>query len=167
MKMAKIQPTGNELLAGIIEDTDSPMAAGVLKDMGYCVETAAPLPDSEEAISSAIRNAAEKSFSLLVLIGGSGGGHAFDPALARDCTHGAMDSLLEPKSAVSLYGKNGHLWSRLVCGFYRKMLVINLPGPFDEAGAAIRAFSEAGSGASCEEISHAMAEAVKQTYFRR
>ena len=163
-KTARIQPSGGELIAGIIEDTDSPMIAEVLRRMGYETVTALPVPDEEAAVRGAIEKAAEDGMSLMVLIGGSGGGKHYDPALAKDCTHGAMDAVLEEKYVSSLYGKNGHLWSRLLCGRIKNTLVFNVPGPFDEAKAAILAFEAVGEYASSEEISRALATAVRDTY---
>ncbi len=163
MKRAWIQPTGNELIEGVIEDTDSPMLAQILSGAGYRTHVAPPVPDRHGSIRSAIEEAAGQGCALMVLIGGSGGGRRFDPALAPDLTHSAMDSLLCDRCATELYGKNGHLWSRLVCGYVGEMLVCNVPGPYDEARAAALALSrwrEEGQ----EELNRSMAGAVRSTY---
>ena len=165
MKQALIQPTGAEICSGVVQDTDSPMVRDVLEELGFSAAIAPPLPDAAGRLEAAIAQAGGR-FQLMVLIGGSGGGRRYDPALAVDVTHRAMERALSGTSAVSLYGKNGHLWSRLVCGFREDMLVINLHGPYPEAQAAIAAFAAAyrRPGWSPETVSRAMAEAVCAVY---
>lgn len=166
-KRAAILPTGDEVLSGIVQDTDSPMAADVLRglwpDCQITRET--PVSDVQQSIRSRIERAAEEN-DLVLLIGGSGGGHRFSNTLACDYTHSAMEELLSPCHAVSLYGKNGHLWSRLVCGMLHRTLVLNLPGPFREAQAAMQAFEKIWQqGApTLEALNRAMALAVQAQY---
>ena len=102
----------------------------------------------------------------MILIGGSGGGHRFDPALGKDFTHSALMEVLEEKSVTDLYGKNGHLWSRLLCGYLGGMLVFNVPGPFDEAQAAVLAFEKCcrEHPDSISDLNHAIADAVRDSY---
>lgn len=100
---------------------------------------------------------------LAIFIGGSGGGHRYSATLGRDYTHSALDRLLEGVAARSIYGQNGHLWSRLLCGTRRGARVINLPGPYVEAEAAIRAFC-AHAEADAETTVQAMADAVIACY---
>jgi len=102
----------------------------------------------------------------VVLIGGSGGGHRFSRTLADDYTHSGMEKILEDKTVSSLYGKNGHLWSRLVCGVIGKTIVFNVPGPYREASAAMEAVYQIGavSRANLTDINHSMAEAVRSCY---
>lgn len=85
-KKAAIIPTGDELASGIIVDTDSPaVMAELLRLNGNAVILrAAPVTDSEEAIIGSIRAFAEDGCDLIVLIGGSGGGHRYSPTLGKD-----------------------------------------------------------------------------------
>ena len=75
---ATIIPTGDEIKAGIVFDTDS--AAVVQQLVRYNPEMQitriAPVTDEEDKIEQAIRKAAAVS-DLVVLIGGSGGGHRY------------------------------------------------------------------------------------------
>lgn len=166
-KRAAILPTGDEILSGIVQDTDSPMAADVLRSLwpDCRITRETPVSDVQQSIRSRIERAAAEN-DLVLLIGGSGGGHRFSSTLACDYTHSAMEGLLSPCYAVSLYGKNGHLWSRLVCGMLHRTLVLNLPGPFREAQAAMQAFERAWQqGApTLEALNRAMALAVQAQY---
>ncbi len=170
---ALIQPTGDEILSGIVADTDSPMIAGALAERGIEARRAAPVPDRPEAIRESVKKAAEDGFSLMILIGGSGGGHRFDPALSKDYTHTALEEVLTGIRVTDLYGKNGHLWSRLLCGYRENMLVFNVPGPYREAEAAVRAFlnfpgpppdNPVGEHPDLKDLNRAVAEAVAGTY---
>lgn len=163
---ALIQPTGEEIRCGIVADTDSPMIRAQLERLGFRVTVAPVVDDVEDAIACTIRRAGLAGYGLMVLIGGSGGGHRHDPSLTHDLTHTAMDRLLSDGHATALYGKNGHLWSRLVCGRLGEMLVVNVPGPFQEAQAAIRAFSllYLGEHTELKALNAAMAAAVCETY---
>ena len=94
-KKAAIIPTGDELASGIIVDTDSPaVMAELLRLNGNAVILrAAPVTDSEEAIIGSIRAFAEDGCDLIVLIGGSGGGHR------------ARHAALHPRVDCALYGR--------------------------------------------------------------
>lgn len=165
-----IIPTGDEIRQGVVLDTDSPMIRDVLTAArpGCDVTRAEPAADDEEAIAALVVAAVDDGFDLVVLVGGSGGGRRYSPTLARDVTHSALDRLLEPKCGSSLYGWNGHLWSRLVCGRRGKALVINVPGPYQEAKAAVEAFAAlwgpGGNHLDLEVANSAMASAVCEQY---
>ena len=162
---ATIIPTGDEIKAGIVFDTDS--AAVVQQLVRYNPEMQitriAPVTDEEDKIEQAIRKAAAVS-DLVVLIGGSGGGHRYSSTLGKDFTHTALEAMLSPSASRQLFGKNGHLWSCLVCGRLGDALVLNLPGPFVEASAAIKAFVKNAASDNLETINAAMAEAVRKQY---
>ena len=165
IKSAVIIPTGDEIASGVVLDTDSPeiMRQLLALEPAMAVSRRSPVRDEEESIVRAVAEAAE-SAELVVLIGGSGGGHRFDPALGRDFTHSALERVLEGAVGRRLFGKNGHLWCRLVCGRLKGALVINLPGPFVEAQAAMAAFCRTAESGDPEIINQAMAHAVLATY---
>lgn len=167
MRKVSIIPTGDEIRNGIVQDLDSPMVMETLLRRYPTAEVTRvpPVYDTEEEILAALTAAAQSGSELAILIGGSGGGHRFSPTLGRDYSHSAMDQFVTHGSAREIYGKNGHLWCRLICGRRNGMLCINLPGPFCEAEAAIQAFVETCSKtADIETINHAMAEAVFAQY---
>ena len=164
---AYILPTGNEILEGIVRDLDAPemMRQIVAEWPDAEVTRTAPIIDEEDAIFKRICEAAETGADLIVLIGGSGGGHRFSKTLGRDFTHTALVRYLDEYSAREIYGKNGHMWSKLVCGKKDNALFINVPGPFQEAKAAMEAcIKEMHIGAGVEDISKAMAQAVFEKY---
>ncbi|HHZ01847.1 MAG TPA: molybdopterin-binding protein [Tissierellia bacterium] len=166
---AIIIPTGDELKTGVVLDTDSPMIMQVLLSMnGNCtVIRNEPIQDSESLISNCIKTYVNENVDLIVLIGGSGGGHRYSKTLGKDYTHTSLESILEEKYSTELYGKNGHLWSKLICGIINKTMVINVPGPYQEAKAAIEAFKRSYEHDSkdLKQINTNMAEAVKSKYF--
>ena len=89
---AYILPTGNEILEGIVRDLDAPemMRQIVAEWPDAEVTRTAPIIDEEDAIFKRICEAAETGADLIVLIGGSGGGHRFSKTLGRDFTHTAL-----------------------------------------------------------------------------
>lgn len=164
IKTAVIIPTGDEIASGIVLDTDSPevMRQLLVLEPTMAISRRAPVRDKEDAIVCAVTEAA-RTADLVILIGGSGGGHRFDPALGRDFTHTALEQVLEGAVSRRLFGKNGHLWCRLMCGRLDDALIINLPGPFVEAQAAMEAFCRT-VGAGPDAINQAMTRAVLATY---
>lgn len=166
---AIIIPTGDELKSGIVLDTDSPMIMQVLLSMnGNClIIRNEPISDSEDLIINCIEKYINENVDLIVLIGGSGGGHRYSDTLGKDFTHTSLESILEEKHFVELYGKNGHLWSKLICGIINETMIINVPGPYQEAKAAIEAFKKTyeQNSKDFKQINLSMAEAVKSKYF--
>ena len=169
IKYVEIIPTGDELKNGVVLDTDSPMLMQhLLRINNDCtVRRWAVTRDTIEAITERIRQCVAQEPDLVILIGGSGSGHLHSEVLGKDYTHAGMERLMDDFAATSLYGKNSHMWSRLVCGYIGKTLVMNVPGPFVEAQAAMEAFCElweTGKTVSLEDINNAMASAVAKCY---
>ena len=128
---AIIIPTGDELASGVVLDTDSPAVMGELlrlEPTAFVARTS-PVLDREEAISDTIKGFAAEGYDLIILLGGSGGGHRYSSTLGKDFTHTSLDSILEDIHEGALYGKNGHMWSKLVMGRLGNALVFNLPAP--------------------------------------
>lgn len=165
---AIIIPTGDELKAEIVLDTDSPIIMQVLLSMnGNCKITRnEPVVDQESLIIDCIKNYVIQNVDLIVLIGGSGGGHRYSTTLGKDFTHSSLELLLEDKYSSEIYGKNGHLWTKLLCGRIKNTMVINVPGPFQEARAAIKAFKRAyeQDETDLKQINLKVMEAVKAQY---
>lgn len=137
---AVIIPTGNEILSGIVVDTNSPAIMQIiLENYPKCeITRLTPVMDKEREILKVIDKHVNNSNELVIIIGGSGGGHRYVDTLAEDYTHSALSRYLEDFSAREIYGKNGHLWSKIVCGKKGSTIVINVPGPYVEAIAATK-----------------------------
>ncbi|WP_300692935.1 molybdopterin-binding protein [uncultured Oscillibacter sp.] len=164
---AFILPTGNEIKDGTVLDLDCPKILEKLVKLNpeMVVVRQAPVVDVEKNIVEAMRRCVEDGAELIVLVGGSGGGHRFSPTLGKDYTHSAMEQWLDRKSARQIYGKNGHMWTNLVCGMKGDCLVVNVPGPLREAEAAIEAFAQSvEAGRDIPAINRAMTEAVFAQY---
>lgn len=169
-------PTGDEILNGIVLDTDSPQIKSLWLENhpDDIVTITEAVSDDGEIIAAKIMEAAADA-DIIVMIGGSGGGHRHDQSLGKDFTHTALDRLLDPKAFKSIYGPNGHMWCRLVIGFVAGAVVLNVPGPFTEAKAAFTAFRDiceedgipkTADEAAIKRINESMADAVIKTYER-
>lgn len=165
---AIIIPTGDEIKTGVVLDTDSPMIMQVLLSMnGKCnITRNEPIADDENMIIDCIKGYLSQQVDLIVLIGGSGGGHRYSTTLGKDFTHSSLEAILDEKYSSELYGKNGHMWSKLLCGIINNTMIINVPGPFQEARSAIEAFKTTYEEDSrdLKKINKKMTEAVKAQY---
>ncbi len=165
MNEVVIVPTGDEIKAGTVTDTNSPAIMEIVleKYPQAAVLRVPPVNDVSQAISQEIT--AHSNSDLIIIIGGSGGGKKFDPALSTDVTHLVLENVLDNAKIKEIYGYNGHLWTRLVIGKLGKALVANVPGPMVEAVAAARALLEGlEKELNLEELSINMAEAVFAKY---
>ena len=164
---AFIIPTGDEIKNGTVLDLDSAkiMESLVRLNPEMVVTRLAPVVDVEANIVGTMERCLDAGAELIVLIGGSGGGHRFSSTLGSDYTHSAMELWLDEKVSHCIYGKNGHLWSKLVCGRKGGALVINVPGPIREAAATIAAFAATAKGTlDIRALNEAMARALYEQY---
>lgn len=161
-----IVPTGDEVYAGLVLDTNSPALMEIIleKFPQVCIKRVTPVVDNSDAICQTIKQ--HENCDLIIVIGGSGGGKKYDSDLAADETHLALDAMLTAKVVKEIYGFNGHLWSRLVVGRMEKnCLVANVPGPYTEAVAAGRALLDAMvTGLDLPVIAETVANAVLAQY---
>jgi molybdopterin biosynthesis enzyme MoaB len=168
LNTAYIIPTGDEILNGVVQDLDAPEIIGQIVRAYPEVEVTrlCPLIDKEDTIFNKIHEiAAQKTPDLIVLIGGSGGGHRFSSTFGKDFTHSALERYLDQRCSREIYGKNGHLWCKLICGKKGPTMIVNVPGPFQEAKAAMEACLKAlAEEGGVEDICKAMAEAVYAQY---
>ncbi len=167
MNSVYILPTGDEIRNGTVLDLDS--AEIMAQVVAYYPQTKvvrmAPALDTEDCIMESIRDAVRECPDLIVLIGGSGGGHRYSKTLGKDYTHTALEQYLGEYAEHTIYGKNGHMWTRLLCGKKDQTVIINVPGPYVEAKAAFAAYLRAeAEGKTLEEVSRAMAKAVFEQY---
>ncbi|MDX9872321.1 MAG: molybdopterin-binding protein [Clostridia bacterium] len=165
IQKAVVIPTGNEIMTGVVLDTNSPAILEIIleKYPQALVIRAQPAADETEEIIRVLKLYGDSD--LIVLIGGSGGGKAYDPSLADDVTHFALEKVLADRQVQEIYGYNGHLWSRLIIGKLGQTIVANVPGPFVEAVAAagviVRGLAQ---GLDLSAISRQTAQAVLAQY---
>lgn len=167
MRSVYILPTGDEIKNGTVLDLDSAEIMRQVVRFYPCAQVTrlCPILDVEDAIFQKINEMVALELDLVVLIGGSGGGHRYSSSLGKDFTHSALEKYLDEYASREIYGKNGHMWSKLICGKKDKTIIINVPGPFVEAQAACDAFLVSFSGGkSMDEICYAMAKAVFDEY---
>jgi molybdopterin biosynthesis enzyme len=131
-------PTGDEVVDGIIIDTNTPALAALVQARWPTAAIVAhqPVRDRQADLRDAIQAC---DADLLIASGGSGGGKAFVPELAEDCTHRALLAALRDTATRQIWGQNGHLWSQLVAGRLGRLHAFNVPGPQVEAVAAATA----------------------------
>jgi len=141
LNSAVIIPTGDEIFNGIVIDTNSPVIMQlILEAYPRCeVRRLMPVIDNEIEIIEKIKECLNRNVDLIILIGGSGGGHRYVPTLGKDFTHSAILKYLKDYKYKEIYGKNGHMWSKLIAAKKDNTLVINVPGPYVEAIEATKA----------------------------
>ena len=107
---AFIIPTGDEIKNGTVLDLDSARVLESLVKLSpeMVVTRLAPVVDVEANIVGTMERCLDAGAELIVLIGGSGGGHRFSSTLGSDYTHSAMELWLDEKVSHCIYGKNGH-----------------------------------------------------------
>lgn len=162
-----VAPTGDEIFSGLVRDLDSPELISQCLAVYPQAEAVriTPILDAEETIIKTLKTLEARNPDLIVLVGGSGGGHRFSRTLGKDYTHSALDKYLDEYSSHEIYGKNGHMWSKLIVGRKGGTVLINVPGPFVEAKAAFAAFLKGfREGRKLPELNRDMAEAVLALY---
>jgi len=166
-KRAIVFSTGNEVAAGLIEDTNSPWLTEAFRSKGYSVSAGRVLPDDREAIAGALRRAAVEGFGLAVTTGGVG-------AESEDCT---VEALLtvdpEAETRYLVYFKVGtgrHVKPgvRMGVGRIEHMLIITLPGPHNEvctlAPVLLMGIEK---GMDCAALADALAEKWRACFVSR
>jgi molybdenum cofactor synthesis domain-containing protein len=136
-RRAIVFPTGAEVIAGQIRDTNTPFLADTLDAAGYTVTTALALPDDVDRIAAGLAEAGEeRGFGLVVTTGGVG-------AEDKDATVEAL-LRLDPDAAAPYVctfppgGRHRKPGVRIAVGRVGTAVVVTLPGPHDEVrlGAA-------------------------------
>ena len=110
-------------------DTNGPLLAGLLADLGLKVSPVVVVPDEIEAVRAALTGAVAAAYDLVLTTGGTG-------LAPRDVTPEATRALLEreaPGLSEALRHRNAAavptaILSRGVAGTIGRTLVVNLPG---------------------------------------
>jgi molybdenum cofactor synthesis domain-containing protein len=136
---AVVFPTGNEVVAGQIVDTNTPFIRERLERAGYRVDERPPLPDDRNVIEGALRSAVfEEGYGLVVTTGGVG-------AETKDCTIEALQRVA-PSAATPYicrfekgHGRHAKDGVRIGVGHAAMGLILSLPGPNDEVALGLEA----------------------------
>ncbi|MBD3346398.1 MAG: molybdopterin-binding protein [Chitinivibrionales bacterium] len=168
IRKAAIIPTGDEIVEGVVVDTNSPAIRDlILHTFPDCaIALCSPCSDIAEVIAAAIERQIEERCDCIVLIGGCGEGHCRCPGLGIDVTPRAIENVLKEYWTRDIYGSNGHRWARIMAGRAGNSLVVNVPGPYVEACAAAEALLAVLKQGDweCRSIAEACAEAVITQY---
>lgn len=134
-KRVMVFPTGQEVLDGQIQDTNTPFLIAVLESEGYHVVQGPTLPDEIAVIARAFRLAAETGYGLVVTTGGIGaeGKDQTLEALAQVDPQPNLPYILKFQKGQGRHAKDG---VRIGVGLYGETLIICLPGPHDEVRMA-------------------------------
>ena len=124
-------PTGEEVLSGVVKDTNSPYIRDRLEKEGFRVDIGSVLPDDTDLIASAILNAVDNGYGLIITTGGVG-------AEAKDRTVEALKKI-DPDAATPYVmkfhrgtGRHEKDGVKIGVGSIGPSLIVSLPGPNDE-----------------------------------
>jgi molybdenum cofactor synthesis domain-containing protein len=129
MKRAIVITASNRAFNGIYEDLSGQILLEGLKKFGYEINDVQILPDDQEKISEAIKNAIDLEIDLVVTTGGTGVSQfdvtveATSPLIKK-----LMPGILEAFRAYSRDNVPTTDLSRGIAGVTNKSLIINLPG---------------------------------------
>lgn len=85
-KRCLVFPTGDEIIAGSITDTNTPFLVDALKTAGFYAQSGDALPDDEDVIFGRLMEAAMQGFGVVITTGGTG-------AEKKDCIVEAIQKL--------------------------------------------------------------------------
>lgn len=125
---ARVITVSDRVSRGEAVDRSGPTAVEVLGGLGFVVDLVV-VPDGEDSVETALRDAVDAGASLVVTTGGTG-------MTQRDLTPEATRRVIEreaPGLAEAIrsftFGSNPHgMLSRGVSGVVAETLIINLPG---------------------------------------
>jgi molybdenum cofactor synthesis domain-containing protein len=128
---AIVFPTGEEIIKGDIEDTNTSRLTALLTTLGYKVTTGTALEDSLDGVIRALRDAVDMGYGLVITTGGVG---------AEDKDHVVEAILsLDPQAATPYivhytpgHGRHQKDGVRVAVGSLDWTTFVALPGPHDE-----------------------------------
>jgi len=132
---AIVFPTGEEIIQGNIEDTNTSYLVALLSDMGYKATGGKALADSFDTIVGALRQAADRGYGLVITTGGVGAedkDHLVEAILALDAD-AAAPYIVHYTQGHGRHKKDG---VRIAVGRLDWTTFVALPGPHDEVQLA-------------------------------
>lgn len=128
---AIVFPTGEEIIQGNIEDTNTSYLVALLSDMDYKVTGGKALADSFDEVVGALRQAADRGYGLVITTGGVGAedkDHLVEAILALDA-EAAAPYIVHYTQGHGRHKKDG---VRIAVGRLDWTTFVALPGPHDE-----------------------------------
>ncbi len=127
-------PTGFELIAKNIEDTNTPYLCKIFSESGFPVRAGGSLPDNLEALAGALREAAQNSRAVVT----TGGVGAEDKDFSVEAILALDPQAAAPYLVRFAKGEGRHVKDgvRIAVGVYKGCLLAALPGPHDEVRLA-------------------------------
>jgi len=128
---AMVFPTGDEIIEGNIEDTNTSFLVSLLTSLSYRVTPGKPLADSLEEITGALRVAADMGYGLVITTGGVG---AEDKDYSVEAVMNLDPGAVTPYIVHYTRGQGRHKKDgvRIAVGSLDWTTYIALPGPHDE-----------------------------------
>ena len=158
---ARLFSTGDEVLAGAIEDTNRLTLERELGAAGLTVEFGGILPDDVDIAIGALRRAVDDGFGLIVTTGGVGAeakDHSVEAVLALD-RNAATPYLVHFEIDHHRHAKDG---IRIAVGDHLGTRIVALPGPNEEVEMVAPILRELyTAGASKEAMASAIAERLR------
>lgn len=160
-KRAIVFPTGAEVEAGEIEDTNTPFIVGKLREAGFTVDTGEVLKDDLRSFSARLKKAAEMGYGLCITTGGVGAenkDYSVEAIQLMD-RNAATPYIAKFRSGHGRHSKDG---IRIGVGQEGVTTYVALPGPHDEVQLCIDAvISGFTAGNSKEAIAASVAELLR------
>jgi molybdenum cofactor synthesis domain-containing protein len=156
-------PTGGEVQRGAVQDTNTELIAGRLRQHGFRVGAGPPLPDDAETIAGAIRRAAEEGYGLVVTTGGLGAedkDQTVEGILRLD-PGAATPYLARFQRGTGRHVKDG---VRIAVGRHGDALIVALPGPNEEVRVGLEVLLDGlRRGLAPADLAEALAARLRET----
>lgn len=166
-RRACVFASGSEVIAGNIEDTNSPYLVKALTGVGFRAEFGGIIQDSTAAAVNRLEEALMKGFGLIVTTGGVGAenkDHSIEAVLRLD-PHAHTPWILKFTPDMRRHHKEG---VRIAVGRVGICRIVALPGPHVEVREGCRALlAGLGGGLDDAALAEAVASAIRERWLTR
>jgi molybdenum cofactor synthesis domain-containing protein len=163
-KRACVFASGSEVIAGSIEDTNSPYLISELTDADFRAEFGGIIPDNVSAAVNCLEEALMKGFGLIITTGGVGAenkDHSVEAVLRLD-PHAHTPWILKFTPDMRRHHKEG---VRIAVGRVGISRIVCLPGPHAEVREGCRALLEGLSrGLDGAILAESVASAIRERW---
>lgn len=166
-RRACVFASGSEVIAGNIEDTNSPYLIEALNDAGFRAEFGGVIPDSTTDAINNLEEALMKGFGLIVTTGGVGAeskDHTIEAVLRLD-SEAHTPWILKFTPDMRRHHKEG---VRIAVGRVGISRIVSLPGPNAEVREGCRALLEGlDRGLDDAALAEAVASAIRERWLNK